>query len=161
MLEFEQIKYELENMEDDLQTLREALHINETKDRVAELEARAQEPDFWNDPEKAQEIQTQITRLTRRVQRMENLSNEWEDLIVLCEMGIEEGDQDLLDETKTSVEKLKRDYDTLRLETLFTDEYDRLNAILTLHAGAGGTEAQDWTSMLYRMYIRWAESHNW
>ena len=89
-------------------------------------------------------------------QRMENLSNEWEDLIVLCEMGIEEGDQDLLDETKTSVEKL-RDYDTLRLETLFTDEYDCLNAILTLHAGAGGTEAQDWTSMLYRMYIR-AES---
>ncbi|HHX36831.1 MAG TPA: peptide chain release factor 2 [Clostridiaceae bacterium] len=153
------MKYELEGMEEDLQTLQTALHIDETRDRVAELEARAQEPDFWNDAERAQEIQTQITRMTRRIKRMQKLRNEWEDLIVLCEMGAEEGDKDLLVETKESVATFKQEYENLRLETLFTGEYDHLNAILTLHAGAGGTEAQDWTSMLYRMYLRWAEDH--
>lgn len=160
MIEFEPIKHDLENMEDDFRTLEDALHIARTSDQVAELEARAQEPDFWNDPERAQKIQTEITHLRRKIDRFRKLEADRDDLIVLCEMGIEDGDADLLQEAKTGIANLRHEYESLRLETLFTGEYDHLNAILTLHAGAGGTEAQDWTQMLYRMYLRWAEDHD-
>lgn len=160
MIEFEQYKHELDGLSDDFAVLRDALHIAETADRVAELEARAQEPDFWNNPERAQTIQTQITHLRRKIDRMNRLERDREDLLVLCEMGMEDGDAEMLAEAKSGVQTLRHNYETLRLETLFTGEYDHLNAILTLHAGAGGTEAQDWTQMLYRMYLRWAEDHD-
>lgn len=160
MIEFEQYKHELDGMDDDFAVLRGALHIAETTDRVAELEARAQEPDFWNNPERAQTIQTQITHLSRKIDRMNQLETDRENLLVLCEMGMEDGDDEMLAEAKSGIQALRHNYESLRLETLFTGEYDHLNAILTLHAGAGGTEAQDWTQMLYRMYLRWAEDHD-
>lgn len=160
MIEFEQYKHELDGMADDFAVLRGALHIAETTDRVAELEARAQEPDFWNNPERAQTIQTQITHLSRKIDRMNQLETDRENLLVLCEMGMEDGDDEMLAEAKSGIQALRHNYENLRLETLFTGEYDHLNAILTLHAGAGGTEAQDWTQMLYRMYLRWAEDHD-
>ncbi len=159
MIEFEQCQHSLEDLSVDFNTLREALHIAEVKERVDELEARAQEPDFWNQPERAQKIQTQITHLRRRIDRMDKLDRDREDLLVLCELGLEAADDSLVSEIKVGLAQLMEDYQNLRLETLFTGEYDGLNAILTLHAGAGGTEAQDWTQMLYRMYLRWAESH--
>ncbi len=160
MLEFENLKHELIGMKPDLIALREALHIEETSDRLAELEARAQEPDFWQNPEQAQEVQTQITHLRRRISEMTDLENQRDDLELMCEMGLEEGDSDLLAEVKADIAGLQERYSSLRMQTLFNGEYDHLNSILTLHAGAGGTEAQDWTSMLYRMYRRWAEDHD-
>lgn len=159
MLEYDNIRLELEAMETPVATLRESLHIEHTMVEISELEARTQEPDFWNDVEKAQKLQTNLKRLQKKVDSFNDLSAEREDLLALCELGNEMEDPDTLVELKAGCEKFKSDFEKMRLETLLTGEYDRNNAILTLHAGAGGTEAQDWASMLYRMYTRWAEAH--
>jgi peptide chain release factor 2 len=147
-------------MQGDLETLKDALHIGQTEDRAAELEARAQEPGFWDQPERAQKVQTEINHLRKKISRYRDLEAAREDLLVLCELGSEAGDADLIPEVAEGLAALRSDYEALRMETLFTGEYDHLNAILTLHAGAGGTEAQDWTEMLYRMYVRWGEQHD-
>ncbi|MGI6545245.1 MAG: peptide chain release factor 2 [Fastidiosipilaceae bacterium] len=160
MIEFETFILELKRLEDDFQVLRQALHIERSSDRAAELEARAQEPEFWDNPERAQQIQTEINHLRKKITRFNELESAREDLLVLSELGNEDEDRELLDEVQNGIDKLKSEYDSLRMETLFTGEHDHLNAILTLHAGAGGTEAQDWTEMLYRMYARWAEQHD-
>ncbi|MCQ2466147.1 MAG: peptide chain release factor 2 [Clostridia bacterium] len=159
MLEYDNIRLELEGMEEPVATLRESLHIEHTMVQISELEARTQEPDFWNDVEKAQKLQTNLKRLQKKVESFNDLATEREDLLALCELGNEAEDLDSLEELKEGLEKFKQDFEKMRLETLLTGEYDRNNCILTLHAGAGGTEAQDWASMLYRMYTRWCETH--
>lgn len=143
MIEFETFILELKRLEDDFQVLRQALHIERSSDRAAELEARAQEPEFWDNPERAQQIQTEINHLRKKITRFNELESAREDLLVLSELGNEDEDRELLDEVQNGIDKLKSEYDSLRMETLFTGEHDHLNAILTLHAGAGGTEAQD------------------
>ena len=160
MLEYDNIRLELESYEEPVATLRESLHIEHTLVEISELEARTQEPEFWNDVEKAQKLQTSLKRLQKKVESFNNLSTEREDLLALCELGNEAEDTDTLAELQEGVDRFKSDFEKMRLETLLTGEYDKNNAILTLHAGAGGTEAQDWVSMLYRMYTRWAEMHD-
>ena len=160
MLEYDNIRLELEGYAEPVATLRESLHIEHTLIEISELEARTQEPEFWNDVEKAQKLQTNLKRLQKKVESFNDLATEREDLLALCELGNEAEDEDTLEELKTGVENFKSDFEKMRLETLLTGEYDKNNAILTLHAGAGGTEAQDWVSMLYRMYTRWAEMHD-
>jgi len=115
------------------------------------------EPDFWNDVENSQKILQRIKNLKDKVERYNKLTQEWEDVKTLCELGMEEEDDSVLPEVEESFKKFKKDFETLRLETLLTGPYDKNNAILTLHAGAGGTEAQDWVQMLLRMFTRWAE----
>ncbi|AEV69616.1 peptide chain release factor 2 [Acetivibrio clariflavus DSM 19732] len=115
------------------------------------------EPDFWNDVENSQKILQRIKTLKDKVERYNKLTQEWEDVRTLCELGMEEEDDSVLSEVEESFKKFKKDFETLRLETLLTGPYDKNNAILTLHAGAGGTEAQDWVQMLLRMFTRWAE----
>ena len=161
MLEFDNIRLSLESYEEPLAKLKDSLHIDHTMTEISELEARTQEPDFWNNVEKAQGLQTKLKRLQKKVDGFNNLESEREDLLALCELANEEEDLDSLDELTEGVNKFKEDFETMRLETLLTGEYDKNNAILTLHAGAGGTEAQDWVSMLYRMYTRWAEAHGY
>ncbi len=160
MLEYDNIRLELESFAEPVATLRESLHIEHTLVEISELEARTQEPDFWNNVEKAQKLQTNLKRLQKKVESFESLAAEREDLLALCELGNEAEDLDSLEELKEGCEKFKTDFERMRLETLLTGEYDKNNAILTLHAGAGGTEAQDWVSMLYRMYTRWCENHD-
>lgn len=92
------------------------------------------------------------------MERYNRLSQEWEDAKTLCELGLEEKDESVFPEVEESFKKFKKDFEALRLETLLTGPYDKNNAILTLHAGAGGTEAQDWVQMLLRMFTRWGES---
>jgi len=121
------------------------------------LEHKTLEPDFWNDVENSQKILQRIKNLKDKVERYNKLTQEWEDVKTLCELGMEEEDDSVLPEVEESFKKLKKDFETLRLETLLTGPYDKNNAILTLHAGAGGTEAQDWVQMLLRMFTRWAE----
>ncbi|MCQ2482739.1 MAG: peptide chain release factor 2 [Clostridia bacterium] len=157
MLEFDNIRLELENYETPVATLKDSLHIDHVMTQISELEARTQEPDFWNDVEKAQGLQTKLKRLQKKVESFNSLSDTREDLLVLCELGNEAEDMDSLEELKIGFDDFKAQFEKMRLETLLTGEYDKNNAILTLHAGAGGTEAQDWVSMLYRMYTRWAE----
>lgn len=160
MIEYDQYRQELGQFVEKLDQLRLALHIDHVKDEIAELEARSGEPGFWDDVDRAQKIQTKVKHLQKKVDRFQGLKNEYEDLEVLCELGSEAEDAEIAVEVGNNLNQLQKDYEQMRLETLFTGEYDDSNAILTLHAGAGGTEAQDWCEMLYRMYTRWAEAHD-
>ena len=161
MLEFDNIRLELEGYEEPVAKLRDALHIDVVTTEISELEARTQEPDFWNDVDKAQALQTKLRRAQIRVDSFKQLVTDREDLLALCELANEEEDIDSLPELEEGLATLKDEFEKMRLETLLTGEYDKNNAIITLHAGAGGTEAMDWVSMLYRMYTRWAEIHDY
>lgn len=160
MIEFDQYRLQLQGAKEDVVSLKEALNIDRIRDELSEMEARAQEPDFWTDVERAQEIQTRMRRLQTRIDSFSHLEKEREDLLILCELGNEEEDMEVLQEVASGITVFFQDLEKMRLETLLTGEYDKNNAILTLHAGAGGTEAQDWVEMLYRMYNRWAEAHD-
>ncbi|MDK2810396.1 MAG: peptide chain release factor 2 [Petroclostridium sp.] len=131
--------------------------IPKLKDEIRELEEQSADPEFWNDMEKSQKVLQKIKALKEKVERFENLRQEWEDLSTLVDLAIEEEDISVLEEVSSSFEKLQKNLQDLKLETLLNGPYDKNNAILSLHAGAGGTEAQDWVEMLLRMYTRWAE----
>ncbi len=159
MIEFETCRLELIAMEEPLRQLKEALHLDRAGDEISELEARAQEPGFWDDQDKAMRVQTQMKHLQKKLDSARLMDRQREDLLILCELGNEADDAEILAEVADGLAVLRKEMEELRLETLFTGEYDSKNAILTLHAGAGGTEAQDWNEMLFRMYTRWAERH--
>ncbi len=159
MLEFDNIRLDLESFEEPVAKLKDALHIDHVSDQISELEQRTTEPDFWNNSEKATELTQKLGQLKKKVESYKALAAEREDLLALCELGNEEEDMDTLAELKTSVAAFKESFEKMRLQTLLTGPYDANNATLSLHAGAGGTEAMDWCSMLYRMYTRWAEAH--
>lgn len=112
---------------------------------------------FWNDAEHAGKILKDIKILKDKIDRVERLKKEYEDLEVLIELGIEAEDSSVIPEAEADFEKLKADIESMRIETLLNGQYDRNNAIFTIHSGAGGLEAQDWAEMLLRMYTRWAE----
>jgi len=131
------------------------------KGEIEELEHKAAEPGFWDDLENSQKVLQRTKGLKTKIERYERLVSDLEDLKTLNELGMEEDDADVIPEIRDGLENLKSRYEKLRLETLLTQPYDRNNAILTLHAGAGGTEAQDWVQMLLRMYTRWAEAHDY
>ncbi|NLD51077.1 MAG: peptide chain release factor 2 [Clostridiaceae bacterium] len=135
-----------------------SLDIPRTGNMIEELEQKASEPDFWNDIENSQKVLQRIKELKEKVERYKRLVSSWEDLETLCELGLEEQDETIIPEVEENYKDFKNSYEILRLETLLTEPYDKNNAILTLHAGAGGTEAQDWVQMLLRMYTRWAEN---
>ena len=123
-----------------------------------ELEHKASETEFWNDMENAQKILQKIKNMKSKLERFTSLTSQWEDLLTLAELGLEEQEESVIPEVGDGLEKLKNKLENLRLETLLTGPYDKNNAILTLHAGAGGTEAQDWVQMLLRMFTRWGEA---
>ncbi|MCX7710108.1 MAG: peptide chain release factor 2 [Clostridia bacterium] len=160
MLELEQYKLEIETVKAELGEMGASLDIARLNDEIGELEQKASEPNFWDNIENSQKVLQRTKVLKSKVERFQNLENEWEDLKTLTELGLEEQDESVIPEVGEGLKKLKDDLYKLRLETLLTGEYDKNNAILTLHAGAGGTEAQDWVQMLLRMYTRWAESRN-
>ncbi len=114
-------------------------------------------PDFYDDMEAAGKILQQIKGRRDRLERYSKLKSDWEDLSTLVELAIEESDESVLDEVKTGYNNLATTLEDMKLETMLSGKYDKNNAIITLHAGAGGTEAQDWCEMLYRMYTHWAE----
>lgn len=130
--------------------------VDAKSEKLAGLERAAGLPDFWNDNEAAQATMREITRLRNQVDIWQNLSRQLEETRELAELG----EEDLADELSVEVSRLRRAVDGLEFRTLFSGEYDDEDAIVSLHAGAGGTEAQDWAEMLLRMYTRWAESHN-
>lgn len=116
-----------------------------------------EEPDFWNDAQASQEAMKELKTLKDVVDGYKRLESQFEDIEVLIEMGYEENDEAIATEVQEELDKFIEEFEELRIGTLLSGEYDKDNAILTLHAGAGGTEACDWVSMLYRMYTRWAE----
>ena len=161
MLQFEELKLALEDLQPDLKDLKDALGMEAMEREIAELEQKQAEPGFWDRMEESQKILQRASFLKNRVEDYQKLVSTYEDALTLIEMGDEAEDLSLLPEAQEEVEKIKQELERQRLDTLLTGEYDSHNAILTFHAGAGGTEAQDWAEMLYRMYCRWAERHNY
>ena len=160
LIEYDEYKQRLGALGPELEKLGAALDIDSARREADSLEAQTGEPEFWNDLERSQKVQQQLKRLQSKLGRYEKMVGELEDLKTLCEMGQEEDDASLLDELKSGFARLEEEISEQRLSTLLSGEYDSCSAILSFHAGAGGTEAQDWTGMLYRMYTRWAERHD-
>ena len=116
-----------------------------------------EEPGFWDEPEESQKIMKNLKDLKDQVETVEHLEQSYEDIGLLIEMAYEEEDESVLPEIEEELNAFEEGYESLRIQTLLSGEYDKYNAIVTLHAGAGGTESCDWASMLYRMYSRFAE----
>ena len=159
LIEYDVYKQKLRDMEPELTKLSAALDIEAAKQEASRLEAETAMDGFWNDLQRSQKVQMRLKQLQNKIARHEKLFSAWEDLVTLCEMGQEEDDADILEELKAEYETLEKNVEETRMTTLLSGEYDNNNVILQLHAGAGGTEAQDWAQMLFRMYTRWAERH--
>ncbi len=160
MVEFEEYKGKINALHPTLEVLRGALNLDQAEAEIARLEAESAADGFWNDVENSQKVMQKINQLKSKCEKFRKLESGWDDLMTLCQMGIEEDDDSLLEELTEEYDSFEKALEEARLATLLTGEYDANNAILNFHAGAGGTEAQDWTQMLYRMYTRWAERHN-
>ena len=161
MLEFEEYKVKLNNAKPTLDVLRDALKLEAAQKEIEELEAASERDGFWNDVENSQRVQKRLKTLKSKCENYAKLCAAWDDMYTICEMAMEENDDSMLDELKSEFAKFSEAVEATRLGTLLTGEYDANNAILTFHAGAGGTEAQDWASMLYRMYNMWADRHGY
>lgn len=159
MLQFEEVKQALTDLEPELRDLADALGLEKTKEEIEKLEQQAAAPGFWDDLENTQKVLQRTSALKNKVEKYTRLQGQFDDAMALAEMGDEAEDLSVLPEAQEELEKFKESLEALRLTTLLTGEYDSKNAILTFHAGAGGTEAQDWAEMLYRMYNRWGERH--
>lgn len=159
LIEFEEYKQKLTALEPAIEDLGQAYDLDNAADEVEELENRASEPGFWDDMEKSQKVLQRTKALKDKIEGYHNLRAHQEDLLTLCELAIEAEDESMLEELQTGFDALTDELDRRKLATLLLGEYDANNAILSFHAGAGGTEAQDWCEMLYRMYTRWAERH--
>ena len=159
MLQFEELRLKLLENEKPLNDLAGALGLDKMKEEIAALEEQASQEGFWNDLENSQKVSQRTSSLKNKVQAYDDLKSAYEDALTLIELANEEEDESLFDECSEAVDDVKRRIDSMTLTTLLSGEYDKNNAILNFHAGAGGTEAQDWALMLYRMYNRWAERH--
>ena len=159
MLQFEELKLNLEAMKPEIDDLASALGLGQMRSEIQQLENRAAEPGFWDDMENSQKILQRTANLKAKVEKYEKLEARYEDALALIELGDDAEDESLIEEAQQELDGIRADIDRQRLETLLTGEYDKNNAILTFHAGSGGTEAQDWAEMLYRMYTRWAAAH--
>ncbi|MBQ7864993.1 MAG: PCRF domain-containing protein, partial [Clostridia bacterium] len=157
MLELEQYAQDIEVIRKSLLAAGDALHIDHIKEQIDELTEEMNQPEFWNDTERSSKVNQKLGQLKNKVEHYEKLLSSADDIEVMMDLAKEENDQDMVDEVGQELQKLREAADALELETLMRGDYDDSPAILSLHAGAGGTEAQDWTQMLYRMYTRYCE----
>ncbi|MBR2077371.1 MAG: peptide chain release factor 2 [Exiguobacterium sp.] len=160
-MEISDIRNELEAMAKRLENYRESLNLTEKEARIAELENEMTYPDFWDNQEKAQKVIDESNGLKAMVDKYQDLANQHEDGEVTLELIKEEPDAEMQEELGESIQALKKQFDDFELEILLNGPYDANNAILELHPGAGGTESQDWASMLLRMYQRFADKQGW
>ena len=160
VIEYDVYKQKLAALGPQLEELAAALDLDGARREVEELEEKSSDANFWNDLAASQKVLQRTKHLKNKLEQHERLVSQWEDLTTLVEMAAEEDDASLLPEVEEGYGKLESSLEEAKLATLLTGEYDANNAILTLHAGAGGTEAQDWCQMLFRMYTRWAERHD-
>ncbi|WP_281532316.1 peptide chain release factor 2 [Anaerocolumna aminovalerica] len=157
MVELDQLKYTLNSYERPLKEVGDSLDLVNKQERVTMLEHIMEEPNFWDSADKAQGYVKELKNLKDIIDGYCFLKGQYEDIETLIEMGYEENDESLIPEIEETLKKFIENLEELRLNTLLSDEYDKYNAILTLHAGAGGTESCDWASMLSRMYQKWAD----
>ena len=156
-IEFDSYKVKLNECHPALEGLAESLNLTGLKNELERLQAMQEAPGFWDDPEKSQKFVVKAKQIESKIAKYEAMCSSWDDLMTICEMAAEEDDDSMLDELKEGYEQLIASMEACRLETLLTGKYDKNNALMSFQAGAGGTEAQDWCQMLYRMYTRWAE----
>lgn len=159
MLEFEELGLKLASFKDELTDLKDAIGYYSLTEQVAKLEVQAAAPGFWDDVENSQQVVQKTSRLKGKIEEYDRLTALYEDTEVLIEIADEAEDLSVIDEITASIEEFSSSLSKMRLATLLIGEYDVSNALLTFHAGAGGTEAQDWNQMLLRMYTRWGEAH--
>ena len=158
-IEFDSYKQKLNDCKPALDGLAASLNVEGLRNELERLHAMQEAPGFWDDPEKSQKIVVKTRQAETKIERYEKMCANWDDLMTICEMAAEEDDDSMLDELKEGYAALVSGMESCRLETLLTGKYDKNNALLNFQAGAGGTEAQDWCQMLYRMYTRWTERH--
>lgn len=159
MIQFEELRLKLLESEKPLNELAGALGLDKMNEEIKELEAQTAETSFWDDVQGSNKVLQRISQLKNKVAAYDKLKTDFDDALVMIELSDEEEDLDLLPDCEESVKAVEDELEKQTLATLLSGEYDAKNAILTFHAGAGGTEAQDWCQMLYRMYGQWATKH--
>ena len=159
MLQYEELRLKLLESEKPLNELADAIGLKELESEIEKLTAQTAEDGFWNDVANSNKIMQKLAGLKSKVKKYTDLKTDFEDTLTLIEMCNEEEDESGLEECTESVTRIEKEIEAQTLATLLSGEYDAKNAILTFHAGAGGTEAQDWALMLFRMYHRWGERH--
>ena len=157
MVELDQFKYTLSTYDETLKEVKDSLDLENKERRITELDKSMEEPGFWDDPERSTKTVREAKNLKDTVDGYKHLEQQYEDILVMIEMGYEENDPAMIPEIQEMLDEFVKELEELRTKTLLSGEYDGCNAILKLNAGAGGTEAMDWCSMLYRMYQRWAD----
>ena len=155
----EEAKQKLVALRAPIKELGAALRLEETRDKVKEMESRTQDPAFWNNTAESSKVLQAIKQGQDKITAYDKLCARLEDAITLAEMAIEENDEDSVEEIQTELKEISEEAENKRIETLLCGQYDRNNAIISFHPGAGGTEAQDWCQMLYRMITRWCDRH--
>ena len=160
MLELEENKHKLIALKEKINSIAEALNINGIEEEIKQLEKQTSEPSFWDDAQNSSIVLTKMKRLQNKIAKFRKLETDHENLESLNELLIIDEDIELGKEVLKNTQKLEEEIEHLQLETLLSGKYDKNNAIITLHPGAGGTESQDWAEMLYRMYCKWAVSNN-
>ena len=161
IIQLEEAKIKLKALRSDLEELGHALKIEAVKERVEELESSTLEGDFWADAQRSSKLLQEIKQLKDKVEKYDSLWVLLEDTYSLAELAIEENDESYTEEVVSELERLEKEMENERIAALLNSPYDANNAIVSFHPGAGGTEAQDWAYMLYRMYSRWAEKHGY
>ena len=157
MIEMEVFKQDLTAVRNMIAEAGESLHVDHLREQLVEYQEDMGSNGFWDDTERATRISAKANSTENRIKHYESLINRADEIEIMMELAEEEDDESMAEDIKKEFASLKEDLESLRLQTLLTGEYDDCNCILTLHAGAGGTEAQDWTQMLYRMYTRFCE----
>ncbi len=160
IIQLDEAKRTLLIKKDEIKELAQALKLNDLRAETEELEKKTEDPEFWGSDESGT-ILKRVKYLKDRIAAYEALESKLEDTLTLIEMAVEEEDESVTDEVLTAVAEIDEEEARQRIEILLSGEYDSNNAILTFHPGAGGTEAQDWALMLYRMYTRWGEKHGY
>ena len=159
IIALENAKYELQNFRENIKELSNALRIEELKVEVEALEQTTFDPDFWSNQENSTKTLQKIKQMKAKIENFEALSTKLEDTIMMTEMAIEENDESMTEDILADQKAIIEEEEKQRIQVLLSGEYDKNNAIISFHPGAGGTEAQDWALMLYRLYTRWGEKH--
>ena len=157
MIDQERMKQDLARLRDTVAKAADALKLPHLREELAELKEEMNAPEFWNNLERSTAVNRKVSHIESKLDHVKRLETRADDVEAMLELLSEDEDEGIAAECEQELESLSKDADALELETLMRGDYDSCNAVLSLHAGAGGTEAQDWTQMLYRMYVRYAE----
>ena len=159
MIDQERMKQDLTRLRDTVAKAADALKLPLLREELAELKEEMNAPEFWNNLERSTAVNRKVSQIEGKLDHVRRLETRADDVEAMLELLAEDEDEGIAAECEQELESLAKDADALELETLMRGDYDGCNAVLSLHAGAGGTEAQDWTQMLYRMYTRYCERH--